>query len=109
MVYSLLISEERVFSNGDTDFCTFTVAKHHIDTGDSKPLNQRMRPLGYVNDEQERLEKILLKAGVIEPCWSQWASPSVPVRKGDGSVRWCIDLRMLNDATMIDRLDRLNS
>ena len=41
------------------------------------------------------LEK-LLKAGVIEPSCSEWASPSVLVRKRDGSVRWCIDLGKLN-------------
>ena len=60
-----------------------------------------MRPLGYVNEEQEHLEK-LLKAGVIEPFCSEWESPSVLLRKRDGSVRWCIDLRKLNDFTVKD-------
>ena len=33
---------------------TFTAVKHHIDTGNSKPINQRMRrtALGYANEEQ---------------------------------------------------------
>ena len=102
-VYLLLISRDMVFSQGDTDLGTFTAVKHHIDTGNSRPIKQRMRrtPLGYANEEQEHLEK-LLKAGVIEPSCSEWASPSVLVRKRDGSVRWCIDLRKLNDVTVKD-------
>ena len=65
-VYLLLISRDMVFSQGDTDLGTFTAVKHHIDTGNSRPIKQRMRrtPLGYANEEQEHLEK-LLKAGVI--------------------------------------------
>ena len=59
----------------------------HINTGNSGPRKQRMRrtPLGYANEEQEHLGK-LLKASVIEPSCSEWASPSVLVRKRDGSV-----------------------
>ena len=60
---------------------TFTSAKHHIDTGNSRPIKQRMQrtPLGYANEEQEHLEN-LLKAVVIEPSCSESASPSVLVR-----------------------------
>ena len=81
-VYLLLISKDMVFSKGDSDLGTFTAVKHHIDTGNSRPIKQRMRrtPLWYANEEQEHLEK-LLKAGVIEPSCSGWASPSVLVRK----------------------------
>ena len=61
----------------------------------------RRTPFGYANKEQEHLEK-LLKAGVIQPSCSEWASPSVLVRKRDGSVRWCTDLRKLNDVTVKD-------
>ena len=57
--------------------------------------------LGCANEEQDHLEK-LLKAGVVEPSCSEWASPSVLVRKRDWSVRWCIDLRKLNDVTVKD-------
>ena len=102
-VYLLLISRHKVFSRRDTDLGTFTAAKHYSDTGNSRPIKQRMRrtPLGYASGEQEHLEK-LLKTGVIEPSCSECASPSVLVRKRDGSVRWCIDLRKLNDVTVKD-------
>ena len=46
-----------VFSKGDTDLGTFTAIKHHINTGISKHIKQRMRrtPLGYVNEEHAHL------------------------------------------------------
>ena len=102
-VYVLLISRDKIFSKGDNDLGAFAAVKHHIDTGNPKPIKQRIirTPLGYANEDQEHLEK-LLKAGVIEPSSSAWASPSVLVRKRDGSVRWYIDLRMLNDVIVKD-------
>ena len=50
-VYLLLISRDMVFSKGDTELGTFTAVKHHIDTGNFRPIKQRMRrtPLGYAN------------------------------------------------------------
>ena len=62
----------------------------------------RRTPLGYAEEEKEHLDK-LLDAKVIEPSESEWASPSVLVRKKDGSVRWCIDMRKLNNVTVKDR------
>ena len=46
--------KDMVFSKGDTDLSTFTAVKHLIDTGNSRPIKQRMRrtPLGYANEEQ---------------------------------------------------------
>ena len=36
------------------------------------------------------------------PSNSEWASAPMLVRKKDGSVRWCIDCRALNDKTRKD-------
>ena len=60
-VYLLLISRDMLFSKGDTDLGTFTTVKHQNDTGNSRPIKQRMRrtPLGYANEEQVHLEKLL--------------------------------------------------
>ena len=44
----------------------------------------------------------MLKAKVIEPSKSEWASAPVLIRKRHGSVCWCIDYRELNKLTEKD-------
>lgn len=99
----ILIKHQSAFAKGDFDLGTFSAVRHKINTGDAVPIRQRMRrtPLGYELEEEQHLRK-LLEANVIEPSDSEWASPSVLVRKKDGSVRWCIDMRKLNAVTVKD-------
>ena len=74
-----------------------------MDTGDAKPVKQKMRrtPWNFEAEEKAHLTS-LLDVGVIEPSLSDWASPPVLVRKKDGKVRYCIDYRALNNVTVKD-------
>ncbi len=51
--------------------------------------------------EQEEVQQ-MLDHGVIELCQSSWASPVVLASKKDGSTRFCVDYRKLNNITKKD-------
>ena len=98
-----LIEFSDVFSKNDLDLGCFDQIKLTINTGDAKPIRENMRrtPFNFEQEEEEHL-KSMLKANVISPSNSEWASCPVLVRKKDGKVRWCIDYRKLNALTVKD-------
>ncbi|GBO45647.1 Retrovirus-related Pol polyprotein from transposon 297 [Araneus ventricosus] len=44
-----------------------------------------------------------LEQGIVEPCFTEYSSPVVIVRKKDGTPRVCIDYRKLNKVVVKDR------
>ncbi|GBN20764.1 Retrovirus-related Pol polyprotein from transposon 297 [Araneus ventricosus] len=66
---------------------------------------KRLKPYGVpiaLQDEVDRQIKELLELDLIEPSDSDWAHPVVCVAKKNGSVRLCIDFRLLNSFTIPD-------
>ena len=86
-------------SNGFTDKATFRV---ELRPG-VQPVRQKVRLLN--TDQRKSLQKQLkvwTDEGVIEQTSSPWASPLVPVMKKTGDIRWAVDYRALNGATIAD-------
>ena len=100
---ALLSDYQDVFAKNDNDLGCFVGITHRIDTGDAKPVKNRLRraPLGFESEEKANLDK-MINSGVIRPANSEWSASPVLVRKKDGSVRWCLDYRGLNAVTVKD-------
>jgi hypothetical protein len=76
---------------------------HAIETGEAAQCHQSPYRAGpheprLIEEEIERM----LSLTVIQPSGSAWSSPVVLVPKQDGSTRFCVDYRKLNDLTVRD-------
>ena len=99
----LLEQYQDVFARDEFDLGNFSEIEHTIDVQGARPVKQRIRrtPVCFAGEEAAHLEK-MLKAGVIQESTSEWAAAPVLIRKRDGTVRWCIDYRALNELTVKD-------
>lgn len=85
----------------DTLGCTELV-EHEILT-EARPIKQRYYPVspkmqGHINAELDDM----LRQDVIEPSSSAWSSPILMVPKKDGSFRFCVDFRKVNEVSKKD-------
>ncbi|GBL93118.1 Retrovirus-related Pol polyprotein from transposon 297 [Araneus ventricosus] len=79
------------------------MTQHRINTGDHPPIKQYPRRLPLARKEgAEHLVKEMVDNGIIEGSSGPWASPIVLVKKKDGSTRFCVDYRKLNEITKKD-------
>ena len=90
--------------------------RHDIDTGSTRPIRCNPRKLSpqKIKIQQDLVDK-MLEEGQIEPSVSAWSAPTVLVTKKDGTTRFCVDYRRLNNNTKKDAFplpridDSLNS
>ena len=102
-VHQLLCSYSDVFSAGPDDFGCTDLVKHHIDTGQAGPIRQPPRRLPLTKrQEADKAVQEMQGRDVIDPSASPWSSPIVLVRRKDGSTRFCVDYRKLNEVTHKD-------
>ena len=93
---------------GAFEFCRRDLGRtslmyHRIDIGDNNPVRQPMRrvPHEHIPVLKAEVEK-LQNAGAVVPSTSPFASPTILVKKKDGSMRRCIDYSKLNAVTKKD-------
>ncbi|GBO20384.1 Retrovirus-related Pol polyprotein from transposon 297 [Araneus ventricosus] len=79
------------------------MTQHRIKTRDHPPIKQYPTRLPLAKKEEaECLVKEMVDNGIIEESSGPWASPIVLVKKKDGSTRFCVDYRKLNEITIKD-------
>ena len=100
---ALIMEYQDVFVGPDGKVGYNSLVRHSIDTGDSVPYKCHPRKKSLVEKEYVRKEvQKLLKEGFIKPSTSPWGASVVLAKKKDGSLRFCIDYRKLNDLTKKD-------
>ena len=78
--------------------------EHRVDTGSAQPIALPMRRVAWVERDTIRAEVDKMRAqNVVVESDSPWSSPPVLVQKKDGTIRFCIDYRRLNDVTIPDQ------
>ncbi|GBN82352.1 Transposon Ty3-G Gag-Pol polyprotein [Araneus ventricosus] len=79
------------------------VLYHKIRKSDHPPFKQYPRRLPLARKEEtKRLVNEMVENGIIEESSGPWASPIVLVKKKDGSTRFCVDYRKLNEIAVND-------
>ncbi|GBO41027.1 hypothetical protein AVEN_60338-1 [Araneus ventricosus] len=99
-VRKLLTEFQNLFSTCDADVGHCNMTQHRINTGDYPPIKQYPRRLPLARKEEaDHPVKDMVDSGIIEESSGLWASPIVLVKKKDGSTRFCVDYRKLNEIT----------
>ena len=99
----MLKRNAKVFSKTNMDMGRTNLVKHHIKLTDPVPFKEAYRRIPpQMYDEVKAHIQEMLNLGAFRPSNSPWASAIVLVRKKDGRLRFCIDLRRLNNRTIKD-------
>lgn len=102
-VRSLLQKYQSVFSAHEGDLGCTNLISHDNPLIDDTPVRQRYRRIPPSEYEAVKAHiNQLLESQVIRESSSPYASPIVLVRKKDGSLRLCVDYRLLNSKTRKD-------
>nr|XP_023028808.1 uncharacterized protein LOC111516961 [Leptinotarsa decemlineata] len=94
---------QEIFDVGEGKGGRTNMVQHKIDTGNARPIRQLARRIPLAKKEvADRIVSDMGKRGVIEPSDKSWSSSVVLVKKKDGSTRFCVDCRQLNNETKKD-------
>ncbi|KAL5007068.1 hypothetical protein ScPMuIL_015874, partial [Solemya velum] len=102
---------DHIFSKSSTDLGKTDLVQHHIRLTDDVPFKQPFRriPPAMFEEVRQHLND-MLESGAIRKSKSPYCSNVVLIRKKDGCLRLCIDMRQLNAKTVKDAysLPRIN-
>ena len=98
----LLVNSADVFAKTDLDLGKCNIIKHAIKITDPQPFKEHYRriPPHLYEEVKKHLQK-MVEVGAIRRRFSPWASVVVLLEKRWG-LRFCIDLRKLNNRTIKD-------
>ena len=99
-IEKLVLKNQDLFASKDSELGHTDTIKMQIDIGNSLPI--KMKPYRTPIKNREVIDKAInemLDADVIKRSRSPWSFPVVIVDKKDGSKRFCVDFRKLNQIT----------
>ena len=99
----LLLKWKHLFAHSSLDLGKTSLIKNQIELTDLMPFKECYQciPPHMYDDVKAHLQE-MQDIGAIRKSHSPWASMVVLVLKKDGSLRFCIDLRKLNNQTIKD-------
>ena len=99
---SISIEYEDLFMKNKSDIGRCKIAKHRIELEpEAIPHREGARCMSPDKAAKANQEvRNLLALGLIQPSYSPWASGIVMVKKKNGELRFCCDLRPFNDVTV---------
>ena len=102
-VRKLLEEYQHLFALNSKELGKTSLVQHEIQLSDKTPFKERYRriPPHQYEEARKHLQE-MSDIGAIHRSTNPWASPVVLVRKKDGSLWFCIDLRKLNNQTIKD-------
>ena len=101
---SLFLKNHDIFSSNKADLGRANNFEHNIRLKSSLPIYRKQFRIPEAH--QESLDKQIdewVTMGIIEPCYSRYNSPIFIVPKKDGSFRFVLDYRALNENSLDDR------
>ncbi len=104
LVKEMLYEESNVFVRGEDDIGCIPSLQMTINLTDDIPVQRAYAsiPKPLYKEVKEYVQDLLARGWVVKSK-SPYAAPVVCVRKKDGTLRLCIDYRLLNQKTVPDR------
>ena len=99
-----IVKHHKIFAVEDNELRRTNLVKHTIRLDNYVPFKEQYRRIPpHQYEEVKNICMKCLEIGAIRKIKTvPWASAVVLVRKKDGSLRFCIDLRKLNERTVKD-------